>query len=179
VVSTYTPTLTSLLRAQKQAPTLLQGNISLALIAEKCAQEPNLNVIPQVNIELEQVMVAAQSSQVQLSHRITGSTTVGGVSTAIKDANVIHLACHGIQDPNDATKSGFCLGDGRLTIEHLMDLSVANPFLAFLSACETAKGDINQPDQVMHLAAAMLFCGFKSIVATMWYDSLPIQPDFH
>jgi CHAT domain-containing protein len=158
---------------------LLQGDISLALIAEKCAQEPDLSAIPQVDIEIDQVEVATQSGQVQVSHRMVGSTTVEGVSAAIKASNIVHLACHGVQDPDDATKSGFCLGDGRMTIKHLMDLSVANPFLAFLSACETAKGDIDQPDQVMHLAAAMLFCGFKSIVATMWYDSLPIWPDCH
>jgi CHAT domain-containing protein len=144
------------------------GDISLTLVAEKYAQEPNLKAIPHVDVEIEQVIVATQSSQAVVAHRTTGSTTVEGVSSAIKEANVVHLACHGVQDPNDATKSGFCLGDGRLTIEHLMDMRVDSPFLAFLSACETAKGDIDQPDQVMHLAAAMLFCGFKSVIATMW-----------
>jgi hypothetical protein len=50
-----------------------------------------------------------------------------------------------------------------------MELKLDNAFLAFLSAGETAKGDRMQPDQAMHLAAAMLFSGFKSVVATMWY----------
>jgi hypothetical protein len=50
-----------------------------------------------------------------------------------------------------------------------MQLKLDDTFLAFLSACATAKGDKDQPDQVMHLAAAMLFSGFKSVVATMWY----------
>jgi CHAT domain-containing protein len=167
-VSTYTPTLTSLLRAQNKAPRLLRGDLSLSLVAEQVAQESNLSSIPQVDVELDQVSIAAESSRVHIAHRITGSTLVDTVSNAIQAANVIHLACHGIQDPEDATRSGFCLGDGRLTIEHLMNLSVPNPFLAFLSACETAKGDTAQPDQVMHLAAAMLFCGFKGVIATMW-----------
>jgi CHAT domain-containing protein len=39
---------------------------------------------------------------------------------------------------------------------------------AFLSACETAKGDRSQPDQAVHLAASLLFCGFRSVIATMW-----------
>jgi hypothetical protein len=122
------------------------------------------------------VSVAAESGKVQVSHQIIGSTTVQGVSTAIKDANIIHLACHGVQDAEDATQSGFCLGDGRLTINHFMGMNATNSFLAFLSACETAKGDIDQPDQAMHLAAAMLFCGFKSVVATMWWvQSLQMQ----
>jgi CHAT domain-containing protein len=50
-----------------------------------------------------------------------------------------------------------------------MKLNLERPLLAFLSACETATGDIRQPDQTIHLAAAMLFAGFQSVVATMWY----------
>jgi CHAT domain-containing protein len=49
-----------------------------------------------------------------------------------------------------------------------MKLDLKDAVFAFLSACETAKGDTEQPDQAIHLAAAMLFVGFKSIVATMW-----------
>jgi hypothetical protein len=70
---------------------------------------------------------------------------------------------------DNAMQSSFCLGDGQLTIARLMQLRLNDTFLAFLSACETAKGDKDQLDQVMHLAAAMLFSGFKSVVATMWY----------
>jgi CHAT domain-containing protein len=49
-----------------------------------------------------------------------------------------------------------------------MDIKLENAFLAYLSACQTATGDREQPDQAMHLAAAMLYSGFKSVVATMW-----------
>jgi CHAT domain-containing protein len=40
--------------------------------------------------------------------------------------------------------------------------------LAFLSACETAKGDATTPDEAMHLAASLLFAEFGGVVATMW-----------
>ena len=43
--------------------------------------------------------------------------------------------------------------------------------LAFLSACETAKGDSKTPDEAIHLAATLLFqlfAGFRGVVATMW-----------
>lgn len=49
-----------------------------------------------------------------------------------------------------------------------MELKLTNAVLAYLGACETAKGDKYQPDQAVHLAASMLFCGFRSVVATMW-----------
>jgi CHAT domain-containing protein len=43
--------------------------------------------------------------------------------------------------------------------------------LAFLSACETATGDREIPDdsEALHLAATLLIAGFQSVVATMWY----------
>jgi CHAT domain-containing protein len=80
----------------------------------------------------------------------------------------MHLACHGYQDTDFPLNSGFVMRDNMLTVSHLMTLSLPHAFLAFLSACETAKCDSRQPDQAVHLAAAMLFAGFKSIVATMW-----------
>jgi CHAT domain-containing protein len=59
--------------------------------------------------------------------------------------------------------------DTLLTVSMLMELNLPNAFFAFLSACETAKGDSAQPDQVIHLAATMLYVGYRSIVGTMWY----------
>jgi tetratricopeptide (TPR) repeat protein len=79
------------------------------------------------------------------------------------------LACHGTQNLPDALQSGFHLEDAMLTISKLTKLELPRAFLAVLSACETAKGDAAQPDQAIHLAGAMLFAGFKSVVATMWY----------
>jgi CHAT domain-containing protein len=49
-----------------------------------------------------------------------------------------------------------------------MDADLGDAFFAFLSACETAKGDHDYADEAVHLAASMLFAGFKSVIATMW-----------
>jgi CHAT domain-containing protein len=169
VVSSYTPTVTTLLRAQQATKPLPRDDVSLALVAEKRAAQRNLELIPGVDKEIERVAAVADLCGVKILHQWVGSTTIEDTSRVMEAANLVHLACHGIQDANDATQSGFCLGDGRLTIAKLMKLKLDNAFLAFLSACETAKGDKEQPDQAMHLAAAMLFSGFKSVVATMWY----------
>ena len=60
--------------------------------------------------------------------------------------------------------------DGALTVAQLMAAaaSLPNALLAVLSACETARGDEHQPNRLVHLAAALLFAGFKSVVGTMW-----------
>jgi CHAT domain-containing protein len=53
-------------------------------------------------------------------------------------------------------------------VQRSSSLYLKGAYLAFLGACETAKGDREQSDQAIHLAATMLFVGFKSVVATMW-----------
>jgi CHAT domain-containing protein len=90
------------------------------------------------------------------------------VTDCVKSASFIHLACHSIQDPTNALESGFYLHKVMLMISKPVHLMLDQPWFMYLSACETAKGDAEQPDQVMRLAAVMLFASFKSVVATMW-----------
>lgn len=49
-----------------------------------------------------------------------------------------------------------------------MKTPMPNAELAFLCACETAKGDSNVPDEALHVAATMIFAGFRGAVGTMW-----------
>jgi CHAT domain-containing protein len=95
--------------------------------------------------------------------------TVPEILTCLEksDIHVLHLACHGAQRP-DPLASAFILRDEDLSIQELMKLELKHASMAFLSACQTAKGDKDQPDQAVHLAASLLFCGFKSVIATMW-----------
>jgi CHAT domain-containing protein len=99
---------------------------------------------------------------------IARHATVDRITDRIQNAHFVHLACHGTQDQTNALNSGFQLSDAKLTIARLMDLNLDRAWFAYLSACETAKSDAQQPDQVVHVASAMLHAGFKSVVATMW-----------
>lgn len=112
----------------------------------------------------------------------TWLTSLGGASPATVEAallhlgqsSIVHFACHGIQDPHSALDSGLQITNGCLKVTELMrvnnDLKSRKKTmsLAFLSACETAKGDHKLPDEAMHLAATLLFVGFRGVVATMW-----------
>lgn len=169
VVSSYAPTITTLLRAQRAVSPIQRDSINIALIAEKQARESQLSVIHQVDTEVDSIAAVASLCHIRAVHRLPGESTISNACNAMQAANIAHIACHGIQDGKNALQSGFCLRDGRLTISKLMNLKLDNGFLAFLSACETAQGDRIQPDQVVHLAAAMMFTGFKMVIATMWY----------
>jgi CHAT domain-containing protein len=59
----------------------------------------------------------------------------------LPDTTILHLACHGYQNPENALQSGFVMSDKILTIESLIPVPLPHAFMAFLSACETAKGD--------------------------------------
>jgi CHAT domain-containing protein len=197
-VSSYTPTLSALLRAQGLPPILLSGilhdaqqsssalnpaflrakqspaifakdKVKIALVAAKEAHGSTMPILWNVEEEMKQVICAAEASQITFGQEcVRGPATVTRVARALQSASFAHIACHGIQNASDALASGFCLTDGDLTVSRLMELDLKDAFFAFLSACETAKGNMEQPDQTVHLAATMLFVGFRSVIATMW-----------
>jgi CHAT domain-containing protein len=92
----------------------------------------------------------------------------------LHNSSVIHFACHGTQDFENPLNSGLMLSDGLLNMAQIMHIPVNHQMhtkimkLAFLSACETAKGDTKTPDEAIHLAASLLFAGFGGVFATMW-----------
>jgi hypothetical protein len=176
VVSSYTPTVSALLRAQAQAPFVRSADIDMLLVSEDSAKNPALSKLWSVQTELTRVESIATTKHFGHSvETIARDATVERVTERIKSASFVHLACHGLQHRTNALESGFYLNDDKLTISKLMELQLDRPWFAYLSACETAKGDAEQPDQVMHLAAAMLFAGFKHVVATMWYAEFEVH----
>jgi CHAT domain-containing protein len=149
----------------------------MLLVGEDSATNPAMSKLWNVRAELTRVESIATAKHFgNTVETIAREATVGRVTERIKIASFVHLACHGLQHRTNALESGFYLNDDKLTISKLMELQLDHPWLAYLSACETAKGDAEQPDQVMHLAAAMLFAGFKHVVATMWWAELEVHP---
>ncbi|THH12052.1 hypothetical protein EW146_g7830 [Bondarzewia mesenterica] len=98
---------------------------------------------------------------------------VRDVLSHIPSASIVHFACHGTQNAQNPLESSLRMEDGPLKVSHIMKQSMPNALLAFLSACQTAMGDDKVPDEAMHLAATLLFAGFRGTVATMWniYDT--------
>jgi CHAT domain-containing protein len=169
VVSSYIPTLTSLSRSRKKWQPLSRTDVTGLIICEPSA--PGMSALSEVTQEVRFVRDCFQAADASVID--TPSTTSRSRELAAlmsnTPMNILHLACHGVQDP-DPLKSAFLLRDGRFTIGDIMQLDMSHAVLAYLSACQTAKGDRNAPDQAVHLAASMLFCGFKSVIGTMWSE---------
>jgi CHAT domain-containing protein len=166
IVSSYTPSLSALIKSRKDFKPIRREALEVLLFSE--ASAPGLSHIPSVEDEVQMVAGILTSTSASVVNDVHSPPMVDSVLEQAPSAHVLHLACHGHQH-EDPLKSCFPLHDGRLTISALMDLKLPKAMLAYLSACETAKGDKKQPDQAVHLAASMLFCGFRSVIATMWY----------
>ncbi|KAG8871867.1 hypothetical protein FRB97_008245, partial [Tulasnella sp. 331] len=165
-VSSYTPTLSSLLRARTgYQPISSPSGPRLLLVAQRAVEG-----------EKEQLVTVQEESALirRLPVRIT---VVEGedckrekVLAGLQNTSWIHFACHGKQHPTEPFKSQFSLrgGDAPLTLIDIIQNGLPQADLAVLSACHSAEGDRGAPDETIHLAAGVLFSGFRSVVGTMW-----------
>jgi CHAT domain-containing protein len=172
MVSSYTPSILSLVRASSSFRTLPRNKVKgLAVYEGSPLRGPDLPPLPKVKDEVRLVRGRFEAAEATITviNDVTAHPTVSEVLTSLQssDVNILHLSCHGVQQ-RDPLASAFIFRDGDLTIQELMKLDLKRSLLTFLSACQTAKGSEAQPDQAVHLAASMLFCGFKSAIATMW-----------
>jgi CHAT domain-containing protein len=167
-VASYTPTLGALLSCQHHSTTVLRDDTNFLLAV---APKPFMfSALPAVQDEADAVL-SIVPPQFLMPPRKTHECTASAADDVLQllpDATILHLACHGQQNIQDPLKSGFIMHDRMIQVGDLMQLSLPNARLAFLSACETAQGDMERPDEALHLAATMLYAGFKSVIGTMW-----------
>ena len=151
----------------------------LQLLAIRQPPSDGLSRLPGVTTELEHIRAVIKSLPSARTTLVESSVgTFEEVLDLMKEVDWIHFACHGIQDATSPTSSGLCLADRRrLKISDIIALSRPRGGLAFLSACQTAMGDEGLSDEVIHIAAGMLFAGYGGVVGTMWSISDKLAPD--
>jgi CHAT domain-containing protein len=166
IVSSYIPTLSALSKSRAEWSPVSRKKLVGILAA--CRESPGATSLASVEREIEVTKSCFEraSSQVLLASSPNTTAQVLRESLEGQNVHILHLACHGLQ-ADSALDSAFLLSDGRLTIQDLMSLRLTGAIFAFLSACQTARGSEALPDQAVHLAASMLFCGFKSVIGTM------------
>lgn len=91
---------------------------------------------------------------------------------AIKAATHVHIACHGVYDVDNPSRSGLILARGeRLTLTRLWaaGFEQSGVRLVFLSCCEGGMtGRTLDSDEFAGLAAALLQLGAGGVIATHW-----------
>ncbi|KAI9567996.1 CHAT domain-containing protein [Boletus coccyginus] len=165
-VSSYTPTLTALIRARRRDPSssATPQNRFVAIGQAKAVGESEL---VSVGAELDNICQLVEG--LATFTRIDGEESrISRVVEELDKNNWVHLACHGLPNPKEPFASAFALRDGHFTIQRIIGCNLKNPEFAYLSACHTTVGDEESPDEAIHLASAMQFSGFRSVIGTMW-----------
>jgi CHAT domain-containing protein len=84
----------------------------------------------------------------------------------------LHASCHGVQNLDEPSEGGLLPHDwrtsGLVTVADLADQEHVGGRFAFLSACQTATGGIAFADEVMSVAAALVYGGWQHVVSTQW-----------
>jgi len=158
-ISSYTPTLSALIESRRHgAETFNQP--SLLLVAQPDAS------LPGVNGEIRVI----QALKTQMTSLISKNATAESVVEGLRDHQLVHFACHGTLEDGKPFNASFKLhGDERLTLLNIVRSRLPAAEFAFLSACHTAElTEDSVADEGLHLAAAMQYCGFRSVVGTMW-----------
>ena len=165
-ISSYTPTLAALIRARRHDPSHSTSNHK-HLVAVGQAQAAGESELLSVGAELDNIR-----------QRVDGLATFAPIdgeasstSRVIEELGKnewVHFACHGLPNPTQPFESAFALRDGHFTVQRIIGCEFKNPEFAYLSACHTTVGYEESPDEVIHLASAMQFAGFRSVIGTMW-----------
>ena len=166
VVSSYTPTLTALIRARAR-PAPSRVRLLAAGVPEAPGYAPDAGPLPAVPAEL-QVLASYLPPPGHATHLLGPAATRQAVLDALPGHCWLHLSCHGIQHPADASHSAFLLHDQPLTLADLAALDLRDTDLAYLAACQTAAGDLRLLDEALHLAGALQLVGYRHVLATLW-----------
>ncbi|KAH9013397.1 CHAT domain-containing protein [Lactarius hengduanensis] len=160
-ICSYTPTLSALIQPRnRDSGPQSSDRPSLLLVAQS---DPSL---PTVDGEIQVV----QALDAEVTSLISEAATPAAVIDGFLRHPFVHFACHGTLEAGKPFEAGFELyGDERLTLLEIVRSHLPIAEFAFLSACHTAEvTEGSVVDEGLHLAAAVQYCGFRSVVGTTW-----------
>jgi CHAT domain-containing protein/tetratricopeptide (TPR) repeat protein len=173
-ITSYTPTLSALVEARK--PSAQTSNApSILLVAQPDATMPNV-------LREMRVVQAVSQSVTTLPWK---TATPPAALEHLRDHRFAHISCHGVLKTGKPFDAFFKLYEGaRLTLLDIVRAQLPTAEFAFLSACHTAElTEESLADEGLHLTGAVQYCGFRSVVGTMWamadMDGPDLARDFY
>ncbi len=181
----------------KAASAVIVGNPDMPAVPMMAGEPPTpLTDLP--GAEAEAIAIAPILNTTPL---LGAAATETAVRARLSDADIIHLATHGLMDEQHGLSSAIALtptrerrdldqpDDGLLTAQEVMQLDLQAD-LVVLSACNTGRGQITG-DGVVGLSRSFLAAGANNLVASLWavpdeatallmtefYQQLQTEPD--
>ncbi|KAH9014131.1 CHAT domain-containing protein, partial [Lactarius deliciosus] len=164
-ICSYTPTLSALIQSRNHNP----GSRSLERPSLLLVAQANAS-LPTVKGEIQVIQDLRDNTNTEVTSLISEAATPAAVIDGFRHYQFVHFACHGTLEAGKPFEAGFELhGDERLTLLEIVRSHLPTAEFAFLSACHTAEAtEGSVVDEILHLAAAVQYCGFRSVVGTMW-----------
>ena len=158
-IPSYTPSLSALIDSHKPNSQIFEKPSVLLVL------QPDEFMVRALD-----EMKAVQRASSRATTLIGATATPSVVLERLRDHRFVHIVCHGLLEPGKPFDSSFKLFQGkRLSLHAIVQSQLPNAEFAFLAACHTAELTDESPvDEALHLAAAMQYCGFRSVVGTMW-----------
>jgi len=158
-IPSYTPSLSALLESRKPNSQTFEKPSMLLVV------QPDASMV-----RASEEMKAVEGASPRTTTLIGATATPSVVLERLRDHQFVHIVCHGLLEPGKPFNSSFKLyQDERLSLLDIVQSQLPNAEFAFLAACHTAElTDESPADEALHIAAAMQYCGFRSIVGTMW-----------
>jgi CHAT domain-containing protein len=100
---------------------------------------------------------------------VSAMATPETVIEGLREHRFAHFVCHGLLETGKPFDASLELHKANLTLLEIVRSQLPAAEFAFLSACHTAElTEGSVADEGLHLAAAVQYCGFRSVVGTMW-----------
>ena len=158
-IPSYTPTLSALIESRKPGKSSLEKPSVLLVANPDGALQgawPEIWFIKRLDTKVTTLLGKGANTSAVLA--------------GLRDHRFVHFVCHGRLVPNKPFDASFGLyGNNRLALLDIVRSRLPAAEFAFLSASHTAElteGSI--ADEGLHLTAAVQYCGFRSVVGTMW-----------
>ncbi|KAH9005397.1 CHAT domain-containing protein [Lactarius hatsudake] len=160
-IPSYTPSLSALIESRKASPQILEKP-SLLLVAQPDDSLPGVKGEIKVIRKLEEWVTATEL--------VSSEATPASVIKGLRGCRLAHFACHGVLETGKPFEASFKLhGGSRLTLLDIVRSQLPDAEFVFLSCCHAAEiTEESIADEALHLTAAMQYCGFRSVVGTMW-----------
>ena len=104
--------------------------------------------------------------------KVLNGATERDFRAAIRDAEIVHVAAHGVYDDADPMQSWVALSpsgsdDGRLTAREVLRMQ-SSARLMILSACDMAVGRPSPGEGLVGMTWALMVAGVDTVIAAKW-----------